>query len=94
MSKSISQQAKKSKNAVSVDGFNFYYGALKNRPYCKWINLVRLDERKCFPQSSLIAFILILAPGENPWWKSEKNSGASAGLKQCCPAGRNASDSR
>ena len=30
---------------VYVDGFNFYYGALKNSPYCKWINPVKLCEQ-------------------------------------------------
>lgn len=29
---------------VYVDGFNFYYGALKGTPW-KWINLVELSKR-------------------------------------------------
>ena len=29
---------------VYVDGFNLYYGALKARPRCKWINPVKLCE--------------------------------------------------
>ena len=32
----------KIRTMVYVDGFNFYYGALKNRPHCKWINPVEL----------------------------------------------------
>lgn len=28
-----------------VDGFNLYYGALKTRPACKWLDLVALSQR-------------------------------------------------
>jgi len=39
---------------VYIDGFNLYYGALKNRPEYKWLDLVKLSQKTAwefFPQN-------------------------------------------
>ncbi|MCH8538707.1 MAG: NYN domain-containing protein [Alkalimonas sp.] len=39
------------KTRVYVDGYNLYYGCLKNTPY-KWLDLVKLFEAQLLPQSA------------------------------------------
>jgi hypothetical protein len=49
---------------VYIDGFNLYYGAVRSRPECKWLNLDRLarayldpsDRIKARAHSSRISF--------------------------------------
>jgi len=41
------------KTCLYIDGFNFYYGALKNTPY-KWINPMLFAER-LFPRNEIIS---------------------------------------
>ena len=36
--------AKNARTIVYVDGFNFYYRALRKRPSCKWVNPIKLCE--------------------------------------------------
>ena len=38
------QEVKNVRTIVYVDGFNFYYRALKKRSSCKWVNPIKLCE--------------------------------------------------
>ena len=52
------------KTIVYIDGFNLYFGALKNTPY-KWLDIVQLFSRICNdqePQSNIVAVKFFTAP--------------------------------
>lgn len=42
---------------VYIDGYNFYYGCLKNTPY-KWLDLLNLFDKHILPRSGEPSFIL------------------------------------
>ncbi|MEZ7277080.1 NYN domain-containing protein [Pseudoalteromonas sp. 68 DY56-GL68] len=42
---------------VYIDGYNFYYGCLKNTPY-KWLDLAHLFEKHLLPRSGITSSIL------------------------------------
>lgn len=42
---------------VYVDGFNLYYGALKKRPECRWLDIKTLCEKHLIKNGQTLAFI-------------------------------------
>ena len=51
-------KARKMRTIVYIDGFNFYFGVLRNTPY-KWLDIVDLVKHICYVQNPSIEIITV-----------------------------------
>jgi uncharacterized LabA/DUF88 family protein len=49
------------RTAIYVDAFNLYYGAVKQRPACKWLNIKALCQRMLRPENEIVRIVYCTA---------------------------------